>query len=359
MTLAHSHCRRCPAPHAPVLHFVVVALIAFMALGSMSCSPRRPSDTDDAASSLAAAKPSEDAISKLNVGVRLLEQLLPADAARRFDEALALQPGWVPALVDLAIARMNILDPAMDEAAATAALEALRLAPSDARAKYVLAYVRAERQRRFGDAVGLLRDVVAAQPTDAAAWYQLGRAVHEVADGGPSTGSAVVTSLDASRAEAEAAYRKALELDPAFAEANYKLGRLLLDSPDAAKQAEGEQVLARHEEILKGRPAVQQNYYRRGALALAYPFTPDRSGIPGPSAVSLRAEDALSVPAVTSVRGAPGRSPPLFRDGLSVADVNGDGLLDMVAPMREVNQPALLVWSQMTSGAFNAARGFG
>ena len=84
--------------------------------------------------------------------VRLLEQLLPADAARRCEEALALQPRWLPALVDLAIARMNILDPTMDEAAATAAQEAVSLAPGDARAKYVLAYIRGERQRRFADA---------------------------------------------------------------------------------------------------------------------------------------------------------------------------------------------------------------
>ena len=118
-------------------------------------------------------------------------------------------------------------------------------------------------------------------------------------------------------------------------------------------------MLARHEEILKGRPAVQQNYYRRGALALAYPFTPDRSAIPAPSSVSLRAEEALAMPPAKRVKEAAGRSAPLFRDGLSVADVNADGLLDVVAPMREPDQPVLLVWSQMTGGAFAAASGVG
>src|SRR5688572_18756638 len=111
MTLA-SRTRR---PAAAGSHRIrLVALVAFglAALIASGCTRPEPPSADPAAST-PDGTPSEDAISKLNIGTRLLEQLLPAEAARRFEEALALQPRWLPALVDLAIARMNILDPAM------------------------------------------------------------------------------------------------------------------------------------------------------------------------------------------------------------------------------------------------------
>src|SRR5436190_21478934 len=328
------------------------SLLLALALGAFSCArPEAPALAPPPASA-----PGEDAISKLNVGTRLLEQLLPADAAKRFEEALVLHPAWLPATVDLAIARMNILDPAMDEAAATAAQDALALAPDDPRAQYVLAYIRAERQRRFPDAATLLRSVVKSTPGDANAWYQLGRAAHEQVD---DAGDAATPATAALRAEAEAAYRKALELDATLAEANYKLGRLLLDSTDPAKQKEGEAVLARHEAILKGRPAVQQNYYRRGALALVYPFTPERPPVPAPSPVAFLPQAPLDVPPFQSQHEAPGLSAVRWRDGLSLADLNGDGRLDVIAPMRDEDQPMLLTWLQSVDGSFAPPKAMG
>lgn len=303
-------------------------------------------------------RPSEDAISSLQVGVRLLEQLQPADAQRRFEEALARTPDWLPALVDLAIARLNRLETEHDEAGADAALQALRVAPGDVRAKYVLAYIRAERQRRFADALPLLREVVAAPPADPSAWYQLGRAAHELAD--PSAGDdAGEAGASALRAEAEQAYRRALELDPQFVEANYRLGRLLLDSPDSLKQAEAEQVLARHQDLLRGRPAAQQNYFLRGALALAYPWKPERGEPPPPSRVRFERRAPLIVPPFTWARPVPGNSPARYRDGISVADIDGDGRLDILAPMSSVEQPAIFAWAGRADGAFDAARAFG
>ena len=328
---------------------LLLPLLAALALWWL-VRPPRPAGGEAAPSR--PAQPSEAAISALNGGVRLLEQLQPKEAAAKLEEALRLHPDWVPAEVDLAIARLNQLDPATDEAAADAAAKALEHAPEDARAAYVLAYVRGERQRKFDEALPLLRRVVELAPRDASAWAQLGRAAQETAAAAPQPPPELV-------GEAERAFRKALEIDPRLVEANYRLGRLLLDSADPAKQKEGEQLLANHQKILEGRPNVQQNYFQRGALALAYPWMPPRPATPAPKRVSVVAREPLALPTRPPKPPATvGLSAARYRDGLTIADMDGDGRLDVLAPMRAPSQQMLLSWAAGDPG-FGGAVGFG
>ncbi len=291
--------------------------------------------------------PDEDAaLSAVASGTRLLEQFRHAEAEERFTAALRHRPDWLPAQVDLAIAQMNQLDPESAVRAEASARQALVLAPDDARALYVLSYVLAERLGRPAEALASLRRACELEPSDAHAWFMLGRAAEEAATDGAAT-------------EARDAYLRALEMDPRLVAANYRLGRILLESDDPADQARAETLLGQHERLLAGQPAVQPNYMTRGNLARAYPIPRERLAPAVPGAVALHVSAPLSLPAATDVTPVLGQAVGRFREGITIADLDGDGRLDLLAPMRDPNRVDAAWWRQVAPRSFEVADALG
>ena len=317
-------------------------LLALLVSTGCPSPPPRPAEPTPAPPK--AGPPGDDAVRFLNLGVCSLEQFRYQEAIGHFESALERSPGWLAAEVDLAIAHLNdLLDEAHAEKAVAAADRALAQAPGDLRASYVKAYALSEQLRSFDEALPLLRGLVEAAPEDPHAWYQLGRTAlesGEVSGGDPALAQ-----------EAEAAFRHALELDPRFSEANYKLARLLVDADDEARQEEGLELLQKHQELVKGRPPVQQNYLTRGELARVWPFVPPPPKA-APRNLVFRASEGLDAPPFRGAEPHPGLSPARYRHGLTVGDFTGDGRLDLLSPRREVDQPVALLWGQGPEGGF-------
>ena len=157
----------------------------------------------------AAAKPNarEDAYRANNLGVALLEQFKHKEAADAFKRALQLAPDLALARINLGIALFNVPElPAAQrelQAAATAAPSApqppyvlglaaksqnrpeeaityfqkvLRLDPNDVGANVNLGQLYAQ-QRKYVEAIAVLRTAIAAEPYNATALYNLGTAL--------------------------------------------------------------------------------------------------------------------------------------------------------------------------------------
>lgn len=149
----------------------------------------------------------EDAYRANNIGVALLEQYKHKEAADAFRRALQLDPGLTAARINLGIALFNIPDlPAAQrelQAAATAAPNApqpqyvlgllaklqnnpvaaiaafqkvLALDPNDVGANVNLGQLYAQ-QRKYPEAIAVLRTGIAAEPYNATALYNLGTAL--------------------------------------------------------------------------------------------------------------------------------------------------------------------------------------
>src|SRR5688572_5216975 len=152
------------------------------------------------------AKPSarEDAYRANNLGVALLEQFKHKEAADAFKRALQLEPGLALARINLGIALFNVPDlPAAQrelqaagasaptapqppyvlglaaktqnrpEEAITYFQKVLRIDPNDVGANVNLGQLYAQ-QRKYPEAVAVLRTAVAAEPYNATAIYNLG-----------------------------------------------------------------------------------------------------------------------------------------------------------------------------------------
>jgi predicted TPR repeat methyltransferase len=143
-------------------------------------------------------------------GVAHLEAGRLVDAERCFEASLALLPGRVSTLVNLAATRIRHGRPAdalplLDEAQAAA--------PDDVDAHYQRAQALAGLQR-FADALAALQRLLAIEPRHAGAWLRQGQ---------------MLQALDRP-AEALVAYDRAVELDPALTTAWTNRGNLLREA---------------------------------------------------------------------------------------------------------------------------------
>ncbi|HET9722771.1 MAG TPA: tetratricopeptide repeat protein [Actinomycetota bacterium] len=92
--------------------------------------------------------------------------------------------------------------------------------------------LRAHREGRIGDALGMYREVLAEQPRNEYAWYNLGL-IHQ------TRGQDDV---------AETEYRRALEIDPAFVQALFNLGVLL------GARGDTDGAIAQYREVIRVQP---------------------------------------------------------------------------------------------------------
>ncbi|NDD65235.1 MAG: hypothetical protein EBZ36_14855, partial [Acidobacteria bacterium] len=161
-----------------------------------------------------------------NLGVALMEQYKHEEAAARFREALAGDPGFVIARVNLALALYFQND---GRGATTEALAALKQAPENAPALYVLG-ASYKKERLYTEALAVFERLLKIDGRDPYTNIQVGQ-IH-------SANQQYVVAADY--------FRRALEAEPYNSTAAYSLAQALIRS---GKAAEGQQMLAQFQKL--------------------------------------------------------------------------------------------------------------
>jgi tetratricopeptide (TPR) repeat protein len=195
-----------------------------------------------------AGRAREEAYSANNLGVALLEQFKPKDAAGQFGRAIKLDPGLALPRINLAVALYNVPDV---EGARVEAEAAAGFAPDAPQPHYVLGLI-AKQQGRVEDALASFARVLKIDPRDVGANVQTGQLL------------AQQRKYD----EATAAFRVALAEEPYNGTALYSLGTALLR---AGRREEGQATLQRFQALRASGAAtvVGQNYLEQGRYAEA------------------------------------------------------------------------------------------
>ena len=297
--------------------FAVACLVSAAALlcaSSYVVSPR---------ASAQSAAPREEAYRANNLGVALLEQFKPKEAAEEFRRALKLDPRTTLARTNLAVALFNLPDV---EAARAEAETAAAASPGSPQPHYILGLI-AKQQGRVDDALASFRQVLKLDPRDVGANVQLGQ----------------LLAQQRKYAEAVAAFRVALEEEPYNGTALYNLGTALLRS---GAREEGQRTMQRFQDLRASGAAtvIGQNYLEQGRYAEAVASTgaePDLVDRRTP-AVSYTDAGAPAFPSRGVARrragawrwdDAAGRPNALasLGGGMTLFDYDGDGDLDLYA----------------------------
>lgn len=231
-------------------------------LGLVLAQQNRKSDADSELDKAVALAPKDPVtlstvgkakvqMGEVSKGIALLRQvveLAPHLAAAHLDLALALSEGYdlSGALAQAGEAvrlapqsgvahfyRGRILYDVGSTAEAEPEFEtACRLAPNMPEPRYFLALIDSH-QGKFPAAVSLLQETVKLQPQNVMAWYLLGQSLQQESDS----------------AQAIAAWRKAIAIDPEFSQALISLSRALRPT----NRAESDQLMARYLDVQKKR----------------------------------------------------------------------------------------------------------
>jgi tetratricopeptide (TPR) repeat protein len=228
-----------------------------------------------------------------NLGVALLEQFKHAEGAAEFRRALKLDPQLALAHINLAVALYNVPDA---DASARAAASALALAPGAPQALYIQALI-ARSRNQTDEAVAAFRRVLEVDPRDTGANVNLGQ-------------------LHAQRrdyAEAERAFRAALDSEPYNTTALYGLANVLLRSD---RREAGQQLLRQFQALRQSGAgtSIGTNYLEQGRYAEAVTSTGAEAGLVERRTPDVTFNDATPsvLPAVTTVQPAAtatGRTP--------------------------------------------------
>jgi tetratricopeptide (TPR) repeat protein len=193
-----------------------------------------------------------------NLGVALLEQFKHREGAEAFERALKLDPQLALARINLAIALYNVPDA---DAAAREAARALALAPDAPQALYILALV-ARSRNRIEEAVEAFRRVLKVDARDTGANVNLGQ----------------LHAQGRNYAEAERAFRAALDSEPYNTTALYGLANVLLRSN---QRAEGQRLLQQFQVLRQSGAgtSIGTNYLEQGRYAEAVTSTGAEAGL--------------------------------------------------------------------------------
>lgn len=194
----------------------------------------------------------EEAYRANNIGVALLEQFKHKEAADAFKRALQLEPGLALARINLGIALFNLPDL---PAAQREMQAAIAIAPSAPQPHYLLG-LAAKTQNKPEEAIASFKKVLQIDSNDVGANVNLGQ----------------LYAQQRKYTEAVAVLRTAVAAEPYNATALYNLGTALIRS---AQREEGQKVIAQFQELrLRGTgTTLGTNYLEQGRYAEAIAST--------------------------------------------------------------------------------------
>ncbi|MEL7449727.1 MAG: tetratricopeptide repeat protein, partial [Pseudomonadota bacterium] len=283
-------------PRNGMFRLTLAACVAF-ALGA--CTQQ----TSDVEMVDSAPPPLSDAdIAENNRGVALMGYFDYSGARDQFEKVVEQRPEWLEARVNLAIATLNRQQEEDDEEVALALLdEVLAEQPDHLRAHYVSGILRlylSETEK----ALSHFRTVAEADPNDAYAAYYVGQLLVQLRQ--PE--------------DAMQHFRRAIELDPYLRSAYYQASLALQQLGDRDGATEMREAFQR----LDGNPRARLakfEYTKMGPRAEAVAAgRPDAVQAATPTGPVLLAGEQIT----PTNFGGP-------RQGLTVADVKGNGLLDL------------------------------
>src|ERR1043166_6593639 len=250
----------------------------------------------------------EEAYRANNIGVALLEQFKPKDAADSFRRALQLEPGLAIARINLGIALFNMPDLPAAQKELQAAIAA---APNAPQPHYVLG-LAAKSQNKADEAIAAFQKVLQLDANDVGANVNLGQ----------------LYAQQRKYPEAIAVLRTAVSMEPYNATALYNLGTSLIR---AGQREEGQKVIAQFQELRQRGTGTTlgANYLEQGRYAEAIASTgaePDLVDKQTPNVVFTDATDQVLPPAGDWAKevGEAGTGPALL------FDYDGDGDLDLL-----------------------------
>jgi cytochrome c-type biogenesis protein CcmH/NrfG len=248
----------------------------------------------------------EDAYRANNLGVALLEQFKFKEAADAFKRALQLEPGLTLARINLGIALFNVPDlPAAQrelQAASTAA-------PTAPQPPYLLG-LAAKTQNKPEEAIGYFQKVLRIDANDVGANVNLGQ----------------LYAQQRKYPEAVAVLRTAIAAEPYNATALYNLGTALIR---AGQREEGQKVIAQFQELRQrgSGTTLGTNYLEQGRYAEAVSSTGAE-----PELVDKRTPEVVFTDATATVLPGGVWAPADVKDGGAAVlfDFDGDGDLDLL-----------------------------
>ena len=290
----------------PIRFIVVLSLVVF----TVSCSPADTASAEPQPRDHDQWQAADPLVRLTNRGVALLEQYDYAKAADAFEQALKLAPESTETRVNLAIAVFNRAGNGDPERAEELLDQVIRDRPDDVRALFFRG-VAHQYGGRDEQAASCFQRVLEAHPHDAYTWYLLAR----------------------SKSHLDQPYRedlqRAVQENPALASAYYDLMRV------AAKEGKREEAKGYQASFAKLRQSplcevVAVPHYRQtGPLAVARPLSgrPKRSVTPG-TLTAAAAHTVVKASAAAPLAKVDARQQLGVQ--VALADVNGDGHLDMV-----------------------------
>ncbi|MCA1564527.1 MAG: FG-GAP-like repeat-containing protein [Acidobacteria bacterium] len=244
----------------PKLRLFIAIAASLAALALIAPRPARHTTKvfAQAAAAQSAADAREAAYRANNLGVALLEQFKHAEGAEQFRRALKLDPQLALAHINLAVALYNVPDA---DAAARAAANALALAPGAPQPLYIQALV-ARSRNQTDEAVAAFRRVLEIDPRDTGANVNLGQ----------------LHAQQRNYAEAERAFRAALDSEPYNTTALYGLANALLRSHG---REEGQRLLQQFQSLRQSGAgtSIGTNYLEQGRYAEAVTSTGAEAGL--------------------------------------------------------------------------------